>query len=403
MLLNFVDAHSLKIIKHGATHHTRTATTTSDTHIDVILIDANDKLLNCDKFPAPYAKNGHDIITATVELFMVEPAKTSFMYRDYKGISPEALMTALAECSWSPFDSNGFELHTAFKYLNDNLINVLDNFAPLKTVKPVKGFDPWMDDALISLRRRRNAVLRRYLRTRLDKHCVKYTQLRDEYNMRFEESRNNFMQTKIADAVENNSNGVWQELRNLGLLPQQREELHGITPDDLNSHFASVSTTNTRVREECFDVISKASENGFRFSPVDFNDVVLAVAHFSTQARGSDAISLSTIAKALPFVAPYIVQIINASLTSGIFPEPWKESLLIALKKTATPSAPTDFRPIALLCFLSKVQEKIVYDQIHGYLLDKKILNPRQAGYRQHSSTQIALLRLTEDARQNID
>ena len=57
VLLDFVDAHSLRIIKHGATHHTRTATTNSDTHIDVILIDTNDKLLNYDKFPAPYAKN----------------------------------------------------------------------------------------------------------------------------------------------------------------------------------------------------------------------------------------------------------------------------------------------------------------------------------------------------------
>ena len=76
---------------------------------------------------------------------------------------------------------------------------------------------------------------------------------------------------------------------------------------------------------------------------------------------------------------------------------------MVALKKTATPSAPTDFRPIALLCFLSKVLEKIVHNQIHGYLVEKKILNPRQAGYRQHNSTETALLKLTEDIRHNID
>ena len=109
------------------------------------------------------------------------------------------------------------------------------------------------------------------------------------------------------------------------------------------------------------------------------------------------------IAGALPFLGPYIAQIINISLRTGIFPEPWRDSLLIALKKTATPSAPTDFRPIALLCFLFKVLEKIVYDQIHGYLVEKKILNPRQAGFRQNNSTETALLRLTEDIRHNID
>ena len=78
------------------------------------------------------------------------------------------------------------------------------------------------------------------------------------------------------------------------------------------------------------------------------NDAVLTVVQFSTQARGSDVIPQLVIARALPLLALYIAQVINASLTSGIFPEPWRESLLVALKKTATPSTPTDFRPIAL-------------------------------------------------------
>ena len=66
-LLNLVENHSLKIIKHGATQRTRTTTTISDTHIAVILVDAQpDRLLNFDEFPAPYARNRHDVITATI-------------------------------------------------------------------------------------------------------------------------------------------------------------------------------------------------------------------------------------------------------------------------------------------------------------------------------------------------
>ena len=64
------------------------------------------------------------------------------------------------------------------------------------------------------------------------------------------------MQIKISHALDTNTNGVWRELCNLGLLPQQREEPHGIEPDALNSHFASVSTTNARVIDECNEVIS---------------------------------------------------------------------------------------------------------------------------------------------------
>ena len=281
-------------------------------------------------------------------------------------------MTALAECNWSNFHASELKLETALDCLNANLTTVLDNLAPLKTTTPVKGYDPCMDDVLIGLHRKRDSALRRYLRTKLIKYRDEYVHLRDEFNVLNEQARNTFMQTKILNALDENSIGVWRELRNLGLLPKQREELHGIAPGALNSHFASVSTTNTQVNEECFDVISKASEDGFRFTPVDFNDVVLAVAHFSTQARGTDGNSQSVIARALPFLGPYIVQIINASLSTNTFPKPWKESLLVALKKTTTPSAPTDFRPIALLCFLSKILEKIVRDQVHGYLLERR-------------------------------
>ena len=59
--LNFIDEHSLKVVKHGATYHTGTAAAI------LILIDSHDRILNFNKFPTPYEKNGHDIITATIE------------------------------------------------------------------------------------------------------------------------------------------------------------------------------------------------------------------------------------------------------------------------------------------------------------------------------------------------
>ena len=123
--------------------------------------------------------------------------------------------------------------------------------------------------------------------TKLEKE---YEVLRNDFNTRFTLARDAFMQTKISNALDTNKNGMWRELRNLGLLPQQRKKLNGIELDALNSHFASVSTTDARVTDEWNEVISQASEDGFRFSAVNANDVVLAVAHLSTQARGSDGI-----------------------------------------------------------------------------------------------------------------
>ena len=141
--------------------------------------------------------------------------------------------------------------------------------------------------------------------------------------------------------------------------------------------------------EDAMDIIMTAQEEGFSFNPVNINDVILAISHFSSQARG-DGIPQSVVVKALPVIGNYIVQIFNSSFAQGIFPGPWKQAQIIALKKTAAPSTTSDFRPIALLCFLSNVLEKIAHDQIREYLDKNSILD---------HSTQTALLKLTDDIR----
>ena len=80
-----------------------------------------------------------------------------------------------------------------------------------------------------------------------------------------------------------------------------------------------------------------------------------------------------------------------------------EKSSLGASKRTAVPASVSDFRPIALLSFLSKVLEKIVHTQVLEYLRSKKIFDPLQTGFRQYNSTQTAFLKLTEDIHTGID
>ena len=103
------------------------------------------------------------------------------------------------------------------------------------------------------------------------------------------------------------------------------------------------------------------------------------------------------IAKALPVIGEYLVKIFNSSFAHGVFLGSMKRAQIIALKKDVTSSTPSDFRPIALLCFLSKFLEKIAHGQITEYLNSNSLLDPLQAGFRKQHSTQTALLKLTDD------
>ena len=186
-------------------------------------------------------------------------------------------------------------------------------------------------------------------------------------------------------------------------MPKSADSLHGFELNDLNKHFAAVSCSPLDTFNQDTEVINSALAQGFSFHHVTLNEVILAVAHFSSQAKGEDGIPQIVVAKALPVIGPFLVNIFNKSLDKGIFPGAWMKAQLIPLKKKSAPSSPSDFRPIALQCFLSKVLEKLAHDQLTEYIIQKNILDPLQTGFRKNHSTTTALLKLTDDIRSGFD
>ena len=170
-------------------------------------------------------------------------------------------------------------------------------------------------------------------------------------------------------------------------------------PDELNLHYSNISNSPHEDPTASINIINDASTDGFIFQKVSVNDVILAVSYFNSQAKGDDGIPQSIIAKALLTIAPYLTKLFNTSLSTSHFPSAWKKSCILALKKVPAPSSTSDFRPIALLCFLAKVLEKLAHDQITDYLQQNKLLDPLQTGFRPYSSCETALIKLTEEIR----
>ena len=389
---------SLQIIQHGPTHHKRK----SHTWIDLILTDENDTILDyTNEWLPSFGK--HAIIDVTIDIFCPELVSESFSYRNYQSICPSALSELLTSCDWVAMDSIEADLEGALNNLNLNLKLTIDKVAPLKTINPRKNYAPWIGSELKLLMDKRDATHRRYKRTGCAPLLREFLRLSNEVDERIDQERTTFLHKQLADALDEKKN-IWKEMRKLGLLPKQKqEELHGFTPDELNAHFAGISISPLENLDNAMDIISTAPEEGFSFKPIDLNEVVLAISHFSSQAKGVDGVPQSVIVKALPIIGNFLVRIFNSSFAQGIFPGSWKQAQLIALKKSAAPSSESDFRPIALLCFLSKVLEKIAHTQITEYLHKNKILDPFQAGFRRHHSTQTALIKITDDIRIAID
>ena len=83
----------------------------------------------------------------------------------------------------------------------------------------------------------------------------------------------------------------------------------------------------------------------------------------------------------------------NLSIAQHTIPHEWKTHSITPIFKSGNKSAVSNYRPISLLCIISKVLECIVYDHLNKFIVSKSVISGQQFGFRRHhSATQQLLL-----------
>ena len=102
-------------------------------------------------------------------------------------------------------------------------------------------------------------------------------------------------------------------------------------------------------------------------------------------------------------IGPPLAHIINLSLRTYVVPGKIKIAEVIPLFKSGSKSCVENYRPISVLAALSKVLERIVYDQLSNYLEHNKLITTSQFGFRKSYNTELAVTLLTDQIRQAMD
>ena len=102
-------------------------------------------------------------------------------------------------------------------------------------------------------------------------------------------------------------------------------------------------------------------------------------------------------------ICPSLLEIINVSISTGIFPEAIKLAKLTPIHKSGAKDDPANYRPISVHPVLSKIIEKHVTKHLFAYMNKYKILHASQSGFRKNRSCNTALINLLDKCLKSID
>nr|KAG5696480.1 hypothetical protein BaRGS_016519 [Batillaria attramentaria] len=92
-----------------------------------------------------------------------------------------------------------------------------------------------------------------------------------------------------------------------------------------------------------------------------------------------------------------LLKIFNSSWKTGSVPQCWREADMIPIHKKGKDKSKADsYRPISLTSCLGKLMERLVNTRLVWHLEEHQLLNPEQAGFRQHRSTEDQITFITQ-------
>ena len=129
------------------------------------------------------------------------------------------------------------------------------------------------------------------------------------------------------------------------------------------------------------------------FKPTSESEVSKILSNSPNKQCDSDPIPTWLLKECASVIIPTITNIVNLSLSSGLFHPVFKQSIVSLLKKSTLDNEQlSNYRRISNLSLISKMIERVVKTRLTDHLFAHNLLNPHQSAYRRHHSTETSLL-----------
>ena len=339
--------------------------------------------------------------------------------RSYKDLNEDAFIEDIAVIDWSEvYGCNDADI--AAEVFTRKFRTILNVHAPWVRVQQRKSFSPWITEETKNLIKLRDqwkktakdiAMLNNAPCQAQSNAWKQYKKYRNQINNRKKHEEENYKAEKLID-VADSPDIVWKSAKAFmgwkspGTPSQIKVDNKLITSakkiaEYMNDFFIqkvykiqsamkSASFSVTKVR----DIMqNKTCQLQLRHVNVDKIKKILKNLS-SSRSTGMDELDNFSLKLAGDYVAHPIHHIVCLSIIQSKFPRSWKVSKVLPLHKKGDKLEQKNYRPVTIVSPVSKILEKVVYEQIYNYFTRNNLFHPNLHGFRGNRSTQTALLQM---------
>ncbi|KAG7296539.1 hypothetical protein JYU34_020328 [Plutella xylostella] len=343
--------------------------------------------------------NRHAIVTVTINVKKTKFIPRTISLRPIKDIDLSKFNKDLDTIRWDLVISVSC-VNDMVNLFHELLTQLFDFHAPIKSLTIRDKPMPWLTSNIRKMMECRNAALARYRKNKSETNKIEYKQLKLLVARSLLTEKRAYFNDYINKNIKN-SKLLWSNLKKTVFENQNtKEELpnHMNKPNEINKQFINVP--GPKFADSALITYYKSNkfhDNRFKLSEVSEDVVAKAILGMKSNAKGMDEISLDMIMLTLPQTLTVITKIINKSIQTKVFPEDWKTAKVKPIPKNSNPQSFKELRPISLLPILSKLLEKVVYDQLMKFLEDNDVLPSLQSGFRKNRGTSTALIDVVDN------
>ena len=366
-------------------------TTNSSNVLDHILCNSTEKISQSGVIPVGISD--HFIIYCTRKIVKQKfNTHRTCKIRSTKSYNKEYFQSLLIDADWNDF-FYAENVNEAWLNFKETFTKILDVVAPYKEIRIKQRTKKWINQEILVNIRIRDSLYTKFKKSKKHEDFRAFCFIRNKVQKLCKAAKSEFFNEQI-EFHKNNPKKLWKQFKDLGyensvksdskmVLKVNGENCHeGVeVANHFNEFFTTIASklvdklpngknmyTSNSESVQNFYARRRLTDEKLHLKHVSESFVYKELCNLKTnKSTGLDCIPAKFLKDAASIIKIHITYLINLSISESTVPQEFKVAKVKPLFKKKDRLQAENYRPVSILCIVSKILEKAIYKQVEKY------------------------------------